>query len=77
MPCSVKNPPAMQKIQAKWVQSLGREDPLEEDMATPCTPSTSTGDESHVSPLQPEISISAQEILHINVLCTLEILFRF
>ena len=39
MPCSVKNPPAMQKIQAKWVQSLGREDPLEEDMATPCTPS--------------------------------------
>ena len=27
----VKNPPAMQKI---WVQSLGREDPLAEGMAT-------------------------------------------
>ena len=27
----VKNPPAMQKI---WVQSLGREHPLEEGMAT-------------------------------------------
>ena len=28
---AVKNPPAMQEI---WVQSLGREDPLEEDTAT-------------------------------------------
>ena len=27
----VKNPPAMQVL---WVQSLGREDPLEEEMAT-------------------------------------------
>ena len=27
----VKNPPAMQET---WVQSLGREDPLEEEMAT-------------------------------------------
>ena len=27
----VKNPPAMQKT---WVQSLGQEDPLEEDTAT-------------------------------------------
>ena len=27
----VKNPPAKQET---WVQSLGREDPLEEDMAT-------------------------------------------
>ena len=27
----MKNPPAMQ---GKWVQSLGREDPLEEEMAT-------------------------------------------
>ena len=27
----VKNPPAMQEM---WVQSLGREDPLEEEMAT-------------------------------------------
>ena len=27
----VKNPPAMQKT---WVQSLGREDPLEDGMAT-------------------------------------------
>ena len=27
----VKNPPAMQEM---WVQSLGWEDPLEEDMAT-------------------------------------------
>ena len=27
----VKNPPAMQEI---WVQSLGWEDPLEEEMAT-------------------------------------------
>ena len=33
---TVKNPPAMQET---WVRSLGREDPLEEDMATtpgPC-----------------------------------------
>ena len=28
----VKNPPTMQ---ATWVQSLGREDPLEKGMATP------------------------------------------
>ena len=27
----VKNPPAMQEM---WVQSLGREDPLEREMAT-------------------------------------------
>ena len=27
----VKNPPAMQE---RWVQSLGREDPLEREMAT-------------------------------------------
>ena len=31
----VKNPPAMQKTQESWVQSLGQEDPLEEEMATP------------------------------------------
>ena len=30
----VKNPPAMQET---WVQSLGWEDPLEEDMATHCS----------------------------------------
>ena len=29
----VKNPPAMQKLQETQVQSLGREDPLEEEMA--------------------------------------------
>ena len=29
----VKNPPAMQEIQETWVQTLGREDPLEEEMA--------------------------------------------
>ena len=28
---AIKNPPAMQET---WVQSLGQEDPLEEDMAT-------------------------------------------
>ena len=28
---TVKNPPTMQET---WVQSLGREDPLEEDIAT-------------------------------------------
>ena len=28
---AVKNPPARQEV---WVRSLGREDPLEEDMAT-------------------------------------------
>ena len=28
----VKNPPAMQKLQEMQVQSLGREDPLEEGM---------------------------------------------
>ena len=27
-----KNPPAMQERQEMWVQSLGREDPLEEEM---------------------------------------------
>ena len=31
---AVKNPPAMQKMQETWVRSLGREDPLEEGMAT-------------------------------------------
>ena len=31
----VKNPPAMQKTQKARVQSLGQEDPLEKDMATP------------------------------------------
>ena len=30
----VKNPPAMQE---RWVQSLGREDSLEEEMATHCS----------------------------------------
>ena len=30
----VKNLPAMQETQEMWVQSLGREDPLEEGMAT-------------------------------------------
>ena len=30
----VKNPPAMQEVQEMGVQSLGQEDPLEEDMAT-------------------------------------------
>ena len=29
----VKNLPAMQQTQDKWVQSLGREDPLEEGLA--------------------------------------------
>ena len=31
---AVKNLPAMQKSQEKWVLSLGWEDPLEESMAT-------------------------------------------
>ena len=31
---SVKNLPAMQETQEIWVQSLGLEDPLEEEMAT-------------------------------------------
>ena len=31
---AVKNPPAMQKLQDMQVQSLGQEDPLEEEMAT-------------------------------------------
>ena len=30
----VKNLPAMREMQEIWVQSLGGEDPLEEDMAT-------------------------------------------
>ena len=30
----VKNPPAVQEPQEKWVQSLGCQDPLEEGMAT-------------------------------------------
>ena len=29
----VMNPPAMQEMQETWVQSLGQEDPLEEEMA--------------------------------------------
>ena len=31
---AVKNPPAMQEMQEMWVRSLGREDNLEEGMAT-------------------------------------------
>ena len=30
----VKNLPAIQETQETWVQSLGREDPLEEEMVT-------------------------------------------
>ena len=30
---AVKNPPAMQELQEMWVQSLGQEDPLVENMA--------------------------------------------
>ena len=30
----VKNPPAMQETHETWVQSLGQEDPLEEEIAT-------------------------------------------
>ena len=30
----VKNPPAVQETQQTWVQSLGQEDPLEEEMTT-------------------------------------------
>ena len=30
----VKNPPVMQETQETWVQSLGWEDPLEEEMET-------------------------------------------
>jgi len=41
----VKNLPAMQE---KWVQSLGREDPLEKEMATTpgCLPGESHGQRS-------------------------------
>ena len=34
---TVKNPPAMREMQETWVQSLGREGPLEEGMATHCS----------------------------------------
>ena len=30
----VKNPPAMQEMHETWVQSLGQEDPLEEEIET-------------------------------------------
>ena len=30
----LKNPPAMQETHETWVQSLGQEDPLEEEIAT-------------------------------------------
>ena len=30
----VKNPPAVCELQETWVQSLGQEDPLEEEMTT-------------------------------------------
>ena len=33
-PSVVKNLPAMQELQKRWVRSLGQEDPLEESMAT-------------------------------------------
>ena len=33
----VKNLPAMMETEETWVQSLGREDPLEEEMATHST----------------------------------------
>ena len=33
----VKNLAAMQETQSIWVQSLGRENPLEEEMATHCS----------------------------------------
>ena len=33
----VKNPRAMQEMQDTWVQSLGGEDPLGEEMATHCS----------------------------------------
>ena len=32
---TIKNLPAKQEMQETWVRSLGREDPLEEEMATP------------------------------------------
>ena len=31
---AVKNSPTMQEMQEMWVQSLGREDPLEKEMET-------------------------------------------
>ena len=31
----VKNPPAVQETRETWVQSLGQEDPLEEDIGNP------------------------------------------
>ena len=31
----VKNPPAVQETQETWVQSLGQEDPLEEEIGNP------------------------------------------
>ena len=34
---TVKNPPAMREMQETWVQSLGREGPLEEGRATHLT----------------------------------------
>ena len=46
----VENPPAVQEPQATWVQSLGQEDPLEEDVAThsmsPFLPGESRGQRS-------------------------------
>ena len=33
----VNNLPAMQETEETWVQSLGQEDPLEEEMATHCS----------------------------------------
>ena len=35
-PCDsvVKNLPVVQKVEEMWVQSLGQEDPLEQEMAT-------------------------------------------
>ena len=32
----VKNPVPVKEMQETWVESLGQEDPLEQDMGTPC-----------------------------------------
>ena len=42
----VKNLPAMQETQETWVQSLGREDPLENDLTT-CSSPVSLPEKSH------------------------------
>ena len=59
----VKNPPAMQKMQETWVQSLGQEDPLEKETAVfVSTPVFLPGESHGLRSLESYISQGYQEL---------------